>query len=167
MIEQPEIRKHSPFGQNFRHLLYLLDPDSGEREEYLTLAYLAHQYLGETYPHGAVMIYEQASQAFPEILARDAELIWRLSQVLFDVMPSDLKKLYRHVELPLMIVLDQMRRDGIGVDREACAIERDRVQEELQTLSLEITGGEGLNLNSDREVFRFLAEPRGSSYKYT
>jgi hypothetical protein len=36
-------------------------------------------------------------------------------------MSSDLKRLYRTIEFPVMLVLDDMRRIGIGFDGVKCA----------------------------------------------
>jgi DNA polymerase-1 len=77
-------------------------------------------------------------------------------------MSKDLNKLYRHLELPLMLMLDNMRRVGIGVDGEVCAREVNRIEREMGILAQEITGGEDIDLRSDREVFRFLVR-RGVS----
>ena len=55
-----------------------------------------------------------------------------------------------------MVVLDNMRRVGIGVDGETCAREVKRIEKEMAVLAQEITGGEEIDLRSDRAVFRFL-----------
>jgi len=51
-------------------------------------------------------------RALREGLMRDAQIIWSLGKVLPQHMSKDLLKLYRHLELPLMLVLDRMRRVG-------------------------------------------------------
>ncbi len=71
-------------------------------------------------------------------------------------MSTGLRRLCRHVELPLMSLLDQMRRVGIGVDGAACSQEAQRIEREMARLAHEITGGAEVDLRSDREVFRFL-----------
>jgi DNA polymerase-1 len=139
-------------------MAYLLDPDAGEQPSGLTLAYLAYQYAGMVYPYGIINIYESGIQSFPEMLAYDAGLIMRLSEILPEQMPADLRKLYRNVEVPLMAVLAKMYHDGIGVDGQACALERDRIQAEMHRLERQIEAGYNANLNSDREVVRFLLD---------
>jgi len=146
-------------------MAYLLDPDSGREVEFgehrvqagLTLAHLTARYLGEDYPYRHTDIYEYGSiEAFTDILAYDARLIYRLAAELPSRMSKELYKLYRDLELPLMVVLDNMRRGGIGVDGETCAREVKRLEKEMAALAQEITGGEEIDLGSDRDVFRFL-----------
>lgn len=93
-------------------MAYLLDPDADDRE--LTLSALAAQYLGEEYPHRILEIRDKGyPEAFYEALAYDAELIWRLEEKLSESMSEDLQRLYRQLELPLMVILDEMRRTGM------------------------------------------------------
>jgi DNA polymerase I len=146
---------------------YLLDPDSARpeaddndenlREERLTLAHLASRYLGEDYPYRHTDIHKDKSiEAFADILSHDALLIYRLAAELPSRMSKELYKLYQDLELPLLVVLDNMRRAGIGVDGETCAREVHRMEREMAVLAQEISGGEEVDLRSDREVFRFL-----------
>jgi DNA polymerase I-like protein with 3'-5' exonuclease and polymerase domains len=108
----------------------LLDPDAGD--EGLTLSALAAQYLGEEYPHRILDIRDKGyPQAFYATLAYDAALIWNLEEQLSSIMPDELRKLYRELELPLMVILDEMRRVGIGVDGNTCMKERARVNAEM------------------------------------
>jgi DNA polymerase I len=148
-------------------LAYLLDPDSARaqaddndenlREVGLTLAHLASRYLGEDYPYRNTEIHEDKSvEAFAEILAHDALVIYRLASELPSRMSNGLSRLYQDLELPLMLLLDNMRRVGIGVDGETCAREVHRIEREMAVLAQEITGGAEVDLRSDREVFRFL-----------
>ncbi|MGO9571022.1 MAG: DNA polymerase [Desulfomonilaceae bacterium] len=148
-------------------LAYLLDPDSAREVEFgehrvqeeLTLAHLCSRYLGNEYPYRNTDIYESKSnEAFAEVLAHDARLIYRLAAELPGRMSEELCGLYRHLELPLMIVLDNMRRVGIGVDGAACACEVNRIEKEMAILAQEITSGEDVDLRSDRAVFRFLVK---------
>jgi len=148
-----------------RLMAYLLDPDSSREVEFgkhpvqegLTLAHLSTRYLAEEYPYRNIDIYEKRSQeVFAEILAHDARLIYRLADELPRRMSKDIYKLYRHLELPLMLVLDRMRRLGIGVNGAASAQEFLRIETQTAALAHEITGGQEIDLRSDRKVFRFL-----------
>lgn len=139
-----------------RLMAYLLDPDSGEGNG-LSLPHLSHRYLGEEYPYRIVDIYNSASEsAFDEILAYDAHLIYRLGRVLPKLMDSQLLKLYRDVELPLMALLHRMHVDGIGVDGNAAQSQLKETDATLAELEKEITGGARVNLSSDRELKKFL-----------
>jgi DNA polymerase-1 len=87
---------------------------------------------------------------------RDAQIIWNLSEELPKLMSEDLLRLYQHLELPLMLVLDRMRRVGIGVDGAAAYKERSRIVKEVAELEQRITGGEKINLMSPSQVFQLL-----------
>jgi len=146
-------------------MAYLLDPDSGREVEFgehrvqqgLTLAHLCARYLGEDYPYRHTDIHEYGSmEAFADILSHDARLIYRLAAELPGRMSKELYNLYGHLELPLMVVLDSLRRVGIGVDGATCAFEVKRTEKEMAVIAQEITGGEDVDLKSDRAVFGFL-----------
>ena len=157
-------------------LAYLLDPDSARsqaddndeklREEGLTLAHLASRYLGEDYPYRNTDIHKDKSiEAFADILAHDALVIYRLAAELPGRMSKELYKLYKDLELPLMLVLDNMRRAGIGVDGESCAREVHRIEREMAILAQEITGGEEVDLTIRPGRVSFLGKARASSFK--
>jgi DNA polymerase-1 len=95
-------------------------------------------------------------EALADILSHDALVIYRLADELPGRMTKELYRLYKDLELPLMVVLDNMRRVGIGVDGETCAREVQRIEREMAILAQEITGGEEVDLRSDRDMFRFL-----------
>jgi DNA polymerase-1 len=121
--------------------------------------------LGEEYPYRNTEIHKDKSiEAFADILAHDALVIYRLAAELPRRMSKELYKLYRDLELPLMVVLDNMRRVGIGVDGETCAREAQRIEREMAILAQEITGGEDIDLRSDRAVFQFLSR-QGIKYQ--
>jgi DNA polymerase I-like protein with 3'-5' exonuclease and polymerase domains len=137
-------------------MAYLLDPDAGEGGG-LTLTHLAYQYLGRHYPHMAVEVRDRGvQQASQEALMRYAGIIWSLGKELPRHMSKDLYRLYRDLELPLMVVLHRMRRVGIGVDGAAAIKERIRVTRELSDLEQRIKGGQEINLMSPSEVYHFL-----------
>ncbi len=55
-----------------------------------------------------------------------------------------------------MVLLNEMHRTGIGVDRAECAKQMAAKEQRLATLEQELLGGQQVNLNSDRETFLFL-----------
>jgi DNA polymerase-1 len=135
---------------------YLLDPDSAEKD-CLTLSNVASMHGVTEYPHHAVGVRDHGyPKAFEEGLAHDAEIIFQLSQELQGQMSPDLGQLYRQVELPLMVLLNEMGRRGIGVDRAGCAKQKAVIERRLNALVQQILGGQQVNLNSDRQTFRFL-----------
>lgn len=137
-------------------MAYLLDPDL--KEEGLTISNLSHvSGLGE-YPHGILRLAdENRAEAFSGVLSRDAQTAWDLASKLSAKMTPPLRRLYRHLELPLSKILHEMRQTGIGVDGQACARERARVQAAMTTLETQITGGQSVNLLSNAELFEFLS----------
>jgi len=146
-------------------MAFLLDPDSAKEvvfgdkrvQEGLTLAHVAHRFLGHDYPYRITDIYEQGYPGpFPEILTQDARLIFRLAVELPKLMSRELAKLYRCLELPLMVVLDNMRRVGIGFDADRCAREIRAIERDMARLAQEITGGQKVNLKSHEKVHQFL-----------
>lgn len=141
-------------------LAYLLNPDAGREEaEGLSLTHLAHEYLHEDYPHMAVELRHRDIPApFHEALVRDARTIFRLAEVLPAQMDKGLFNLYQRVELPLMHVLDRMRRVGVGIDGDRARLERKRFRQELDSLTQRITEGAPVDLSSNEEVFRFLIQ---------
>jgi DNA polymerase I len=141
-------------------MAYLLNPDAGrEQAEGLSLSHLAHEYLNEDYPHMAVEVRDTGyPQAFYDALVRDARTIHRLAEALPDQMDKALYDLYQHVELPLMHVLDSMRRAGIGIDGDRASVEIQRLGRELDSLTQKITGGAPVDLSSNQEVFRLLIQ---------
>jgi DNA polymerase I len=145
-------------------LAYLLEPDAGETEG-LTLTHLAYQYLEEEYPHVAREAQDKGViKAFRESLRRDAQVIWSLGKELPQRMTKDLLKLYHHLELPLMLILDRMRRLGLGVDGTTAQKERIRISKEISELEHRITNGDKINLMSPSEVFLLLMK-RGVRFK--
>jgi DNA polymerase I len=139
-------------------MAYLLNPDAGREDaEGLSLTHLAHEYLNEDYPHMAVELRDQGiPTALHEALVRDACTTFRLAQVLPAQMDKTLFNLYQRLELPLMHVLDCMRRVGIGIDGDRAHAELQQLRPELDSLTQKITDGIPVDLSSDEEVFWFL-----------
>ncbi len=85
-------------------------------------------------------------------------------------MDRDLFNLYRRVELPLLHVLDSMRRVGIGIDGDRAHAELQQLRTELDSLAERITEGAPVDLSSDEAVFWFLVKKGvrfNNSYVYT
>jgi DNA polymerase I-like protein with 3'-5' exonuclease and polymerase domains len=141
-------------------MAYLLNPDAGREEaEGLSLTHLAHEYLYEDYPHMAVEVRDKGTvTAVHEALVRDARTICRLAEVLPARMDQELLNLYRRVELPVMHVLDSMRRVGISIDGDRAHAELLQLRPNLDTLADRITEGAPIDLSSDKQVFWFLVK---------
>ncbi len=150
-----------------RLMAFLLDPDSSDEVKYgdyrvqeqVTLAHVAHRYLGRDYPYRITDISEGPSlEPAAEILAHDAGLIWELGEKLPSLMSSDLHKLYRNLELPLILVLNDMRRVGIGFDGSACSELAKEKERSMAVLAQQITNGATVDLTSQEGVYRFLVD---------
>lgn len=149
-------------------MAYLLDPDSvrslrseysSEEPERLTLAYLARRYLGENYPYKVAEIEESGSpDLFPDMLSFDARVIFLLALELSRRMSPRLMRLYRDVELPFMVLLDDMRRAGIGFDGFKCMAEMERTEKDMALMAQEITEGQAVDLTSHEQVYHFLVD---------
>jgi DNA polymerase I len=136
---------------------YLLNPDAGE--EGLCLSHLAHEYLNEDCPHMAVEVRDRGYlEAFHDALVHDPRTILRLAEALPEQMDRDLFNLYRRLELPLMLVLDSMRRVGVGIDGDRARGELQRLRQDLDSLTITITEGAPVDLSLNQEVFRFLVQ---------
>ena len=147
-------------------MAFLLDPDAARSsgqgdqsiQEHLTLSYLAHKYLGLEYRLSVPSIYTEDSIAsIAGILANDALITFRLADALPSLMTRELLLLYRNLELPLMVVLDDMRRTGIGFDGQKCRNQVAQTQIAMASLAREISGGQSVDLTSDDDVYRFLS----------
>ena len=135
---------------------YLIDPGGDQFHAY-SLARLTKDYLKEDYPFTAPDICDRGNpEALYWLLAQDASLILRLARTLSESMSVAQWNLYREVEIPVMDLLYRMHRDGIGVDGEAAQEMFQRAMRRGNDLLQEITGGETIDLNSGREVYRLL-----------
>ena len=147
-------------------MAYLLDPDSArslqgeyssQEPEQLTLAFLAHRYLGENYPYKVAEIYESGdSDLLADMVSFDARVIFQLAQEFARRMSPHLMRLYRELEIPFMVLLNDMRRIGIGFDGLRCMEEMNRTERAMAILAQEITGGQPVDLASHEQVYHFL-----------
>jgi DNA polymerase I len=139
---------------------YLLN--SGASKDDYTLSHLAHEYLHEDYP---LWLQEIADRPYPkvmhDILAWDAYLIYQVAYVLNDLIHTaepDLAFMYTYGEVPLVTILLEMTRRGIGVDGAKAAVAYAEGTRQSEALYEEITGGEKVNLWNGREVYDLLRQ---------
>jgi DNA polymerase I len=129
----------------------------GDKEDY-ALSHLVHEYLQEDYP---LWIEEIADRPYPqvmhEILAWDAYLIYETAYVLNEQIHAadpDLAFVYTYGEVPLVTILLQMSRKGIGVETRKAAAILAEAQTRSNALYNEIAGDEEVNLWSKREIYQ-------------
>jgi DNA polymerase I len=134
--------------------------NSGAPREDYTLSHLVHEYFHEDYP---LWLQEIADRPYPqvihEILAWDAYLIYQLAYVLNEQLHAtdpDLAFMYSYGEVPLVTILLDMTRRGIGVDGVKAAAAYAEATRRAETLYEEITGSEKVNLWNGREVYALL-----------
>jgi len=129
---------------------------------------LARQHLGINYPNRAVGICDNDfPEAFCEILADDAYLIWNLASVLLDQMDADQRWLHFYGELKTALILNEMSRYGIPVDGAAAAhVYKDALMR-MKKLSDEIAEGRGFNLWDGLQVYAILRDREPTSLSCT
>ncbi len=128
-------------------------------QEELTIADLSHRCLGRDYPLRITDLCDRVSwNLAAELLAHDPGLILELAGMVHSLMSSDLGKLCRHLEVPLMLVLDDMSRVGIGFKGATCAELVKEMERSMAVLVREISGGASVDLASHEEVHRFLID---------
>lgn len=138
-------------------LAYLLHPEWEEHEYFLTS--LAERLLGFRYPYAPKDVYgAYYPQIFYKILPYDAYFTHALAQELIRYMDDELWWLYRHVELPLAVILNQMTlSEGLGVDRWACLAELEKTQQEKRELERQMfPDGKTMPLYTDKDAYRYL-----------
>jgi len=101
---------------------YLLKPpekDRGEDWQDFLLSSRVRDHIKAEYPF---LPRQVEREGYPEVLfnrvTADASSVWQLGEKLIPELQSDpqLYRLYADVEMPLVSVLAEMERDGIGVD---------------------------------------------------
>jgi DNA polymerase I len=146
----------------------------GDKEDY-ALSHLVHDYLQEDYP---LWMQEIADRSYPQVmhgmLAWDAYLIYQTAYVLNEQIHAadpDLAFMYTYGEVPLVTILLEMSRNGIGVDTPRAAALYYEEQSKSDALYDEITGGEEVNLWSKRKIYelcvRHHSKPLGMKLNFT
>lgn len=138
-------------------LAYLLHPEWEEHEYFLTS--LAQRFLGFRYPYTPKEVYgAYYPQVFYKILPYDAYFTHALAQELARHMDDNLWWLYRHVELPLAVMLNQMTlSDGLRVDRWACLGKLEKTQQEKRELERQMfPDGKIMPLYTDKDAYGYL-----------
>jgi DNA polymerase I len=141
-------------------MAYLLS--SGKDKSEYSLSHLVREHLSEEYP---VWNKAFADNPYPEsiraILAYDAHLIYDLAYELLHLMHNadiDLKFMYFYIEVPLMRILLEMSRNGIGVDgHKAVSVYQDALITRSD-LAHRISGNPDANLWIDAVVYELLRE---------
>ncbi len=143
---------------------YLLKPpesDKGEDWQEFLLSSLVRGHLGQEYPY---LPREVESGGYPEVvykrLSEDASSVWQLGEKLIPALQDapQLYRLYLDVEMPLVSVLAEIERDGIGVNLPEIRRAWPRVEAACMILCDQLTKAAGQSLNpfSTTQIKEFL-----------
>jgi len=152
---------------------YLLKPpegDKGEDWQEFLLSSMVRDHLGQEYPF---LPRQVELEGYPEVLfnrlTEDACSVWALGEKLIPELQSDpqLWRLYADVEMPLVSVLAEMERDGIGVDLPKIRQAWPRVEAACMILCEQVTEayGQRLNPSSTTQIKEFLYSACGVRIK--
>ncbi len=145
---------------------YLLDATRpGHPLEQTSLEHLSYQALTDDDVCGrgakAVPFAQLAPATVLTYAGERADLARQLSHRLAPLLVTDqLDAVYRDLEMPLIPVLADIERAGIGLDQEALAAQSRHVEQELSQYTARIfeMAGEGFNINSPQQLGRILFE---------
>jgi DNA polymerase-1 len=139
----------------------------GDKEDY-ALSHLVHEYLQEDYP---LWMQEIADRPYPQVmhgmLAWDAYLIYQTAYVLNEQIHAadpDLAFMYTYGEVPLVTILLEMSRNGIGVDCRKAAVALADQEARSHALHDEITGGLAANLWRKDEIYELWVRHHGTPW---
>ena len=142
---------------------YVLNSGGGRHDmDSLALKYLGYKTItyDEVAGKGAKQIgFEQVpvSKAAP-YAAEDADITLKLHHQFESLLDDKLKTLLRDIEIPLLIVLADMERHGVLIDRVTLERHGKRLKERLLTLEDEalVLAGRPFNLNSPKQLQEIL-----------
>jgi len=154
---------------------YLLKPpekDKGEDWQEFRLSSMVRDHLGREYPFLPRQLEQDGyPDALYNRLMEDACSVWELGKILIRQLQTDplLFRLYCDVEMPLIPVLAEMERDGIGVDLPKILQAWPRVEAACMLLCEQLTESYGQTINpfSEIQVRDFLIRTCGIPLKKT
>jgi DNA polymerase-1 len=145
---------------------YLLDATrTGHPLEEVALEHLGYKAINEDDLRGRGAKAASLSQLAPEALltfaGERADLARQLSTTLAPLLAaSDLERVYRDLEMPLIPVLASLEEAGVLLDGPALAAQSQRIEQELARLTGRIfeLAGQEFNVNSPRQLGEILFE---------
>ncbi len=153
---------------------YLLRPpesDKGEDWQGFLLSSLVRDYLGREYPFLPRQVERADTETLYQRLKEDGSSIWALGEKLIPELEADpeLYRLYMDVEMPLVSVLAEMEREGVGVDAPKIRRAWPRIEAACMILCGQLTEayGQALNPFSATQVKDFLHSACGVRLKKT
>ena len=142
---------------------YLLNSTAGRHDmDSLALKYLGHKTI--TFADVAGVGSRQlrfnqipVSTAAP-YAAEDAEITLKLHHTLYPMMDEILRRVLHDIEMPLLIVLAEMERHGVLIDKDTLLKHGERLKARIITLQEEalLLAGKAFNLNSPKQLQEIL-----------
>lgn len=180
MLENPEIAK---VGQHFKydsHVLrnygvhvrglscdtmlasYLLDPAASHKLDNLASRYLNHKMISFEEVAGKGGDFAAVDpKAAAEYSCEDADVTWQLAELLQPRLREEgLWALFQDVEIPLSLVLEEMERRGIKVDKAFLECLQKEFGERIaaQESKIHVLAGEAFNIQSPKQLGTILFE---------
>jgi DNA polymerase-1 len=124
----------------------------------LALKYLGHQTISFSDVAGSGAKQRRFDEVPVSIAApyaaEDAEITYKLHQVLYPMMDDTLQRVLHDIEVPLLTVLADMERHGVLIDKDILSKHGARLKERIHTLETEALqlAGKAFNLNSPKQL---------------
>ena len=142
---------------------YLLNSTAGRHDmDSLALKYLGHKTItfAEVAGVGARQLcFNQIPVAIAApYAAEDAEITLKLHQTLYPMMDDKLRCVLHEIEMPLLIVLAEMERHGVLIDKDTLLKHGERLKARIIILQEEalLLAGKEFNLNSPKQLQEIL-----------
>lgn len=137
---------------------YLIDPEKSHQLDSLSLAYLGQELVSAESGAKSLSLFDD-STTFEEPagdLRRETQIILLLGEKLRkELQDSDLQKLYKEIEQPLIGVLSRMETAGVRIDLNSLRAFADGLRESTASLEKEIremAGEPELNVSSPKQI---------------
>ncbi|MCR5084768.1 MAG: DNA polymerase I, partial [Succinivibrionaceae bacterium] len=149
-------------------MAHLLDSAARVGMDELALSLLSYRDIRyqEVVTRGMSSFAEASVAAATPYAAEDAEVTLRLYHCLLPRLEADATALkwFREVEMPLLMVLYRMEREGARVDAQELARQGQALKAELATVSRDVfaAAGEEFNINSPKQLGHIIFEKIGA-----
>jgi DNA polymerase-1 len=145
---------------------YLLDATRSEHPlEETALEYLTYKAIKEEELRGKGIRARSIADVPPDLAVtyagERADLPWQLAEQFAPMLEtSDLDKLFREIEMPLVPVLCDVEREGVRIDGASLAKQSQHIERELSSLGVQIfdLAGQEFNINSPKQLSEVLFE---------
>ena len=145
---------------------YLLDATRSDHPlGEIALEYLTYKAIDDEELRGKGARARSMADVPPDLLmnyaGERADLAWQLAERLAPLLEtSELQRLFREMEMPLLPVLCDLEREGVRIDGASLARQSRHIERELASLTTQIFGlaGQEFNINSPKQLSEVLFE---------